>query len=161
MPKDHETWIRRCLELAQEARQNGDHPFGALLLDPHGQLLLEAYNTVVSEQNITGHAELNLIRLARQKYAAEFLAQCSLYSSTEPCPMCAGAIFWGNVRKVVYGLSERGLYLVIGKESQEVLALPCREVFARGAKAIEVIGPILESEARKVHEGFWLGPQNP
>jgi tRNA(Arg) A34 adenosine deaminase TadA len=69
--------------------------------------------------------------------------------------MCAGAIFWGNVRRVVYGLSEEGLYGMIGGDSEEVLYLPSRKLFEAGHKPIEVIGPVLEQEARKVHEGFW------
>jgi tRNA(Arg) A34 adenosine deaminase TadA len=70
--------------------------------------------------------------------------------------MCAGAIFWANVRRVVYGLSEEGLYEMIDKDAEEVLYVPCRELFGKGQKPIEVIGPILEEEARKVHAGFWL-----
>jgi tRNA(Arg) A34 adenosine deaminase TadA len=69
--------------------------------------------------------------------------------------MCAGAIFWANIRRVVYGLSEANLYTMTGKESEEVLHLPCRELFARGKKQIEVIGPLLEDEAREVHLDFW------
>jgi tRNA(Arg) A34 adenosine deaminase TadA len=69
--------------------------------------------------------------------------------------MCAGAIFWANVRRVVYGLSEESLYALLGEESEEVLSLSCREIFARGKKPVEVIGPLLEEEAREVHIGFW------
>ena len=70
--------------------------------------------------------------------------------------MCAGAIHWGNVRRVVYALSEVGLYDLIGP-SPEHLLLPCRDVFAHTQRAVEVDGPALEldAEARKVHEGFW------
>jgi tRNA(Arg) A34 adenosine deaminase TadA len=69
--------------------------------------------------------------------------------------MCSGAIFWGNVRRVVYGLSEEGLYAMIDPDDEEALYLPCRDVFDKGRKPIEVIGPLLEDEARQVHEGFW------
>ena len=69
--------------------------------------------------------------------------------------MCSGAIFWGNVRRIVFGLSEAGLYEMTGEDPEEVLYLPCRELFEKGKKPIEVLGPILEEEARKVHEGFW------
>lgn len=150
----HEKWLRQCFHLAQQARERGDHPFGALLVSAEGECLMEAENTVETAADITGHAELNLIRRARQQFSADRLATCTLYTSTEPCPMCAGAIFWGNVRKVVFGLSEAGLYSLTG-DSEEVLHLNCRTVFDHGAKAIEVIGPLLEDEARQVHEGFW------
>jgi tRNA(Arg) A34 adenosine deaminase TadA len=146
--------IRAAIAIARNAREKGNHPFGALLVDQEGEILLQAENTVVTERDCTGHAETNLMRMASHRYDPEFLASCTLYTSTEPCPMCSGAIFWGNVRRVVYGLSEEGLYEMAG-EDEEVLYLPCREVFDKGHKQIEVIGPVLEEEARMVHEGFW------
>ena len=78
---------------------------------------MEAENTTETTRDCTGHAETNLMRQASSKYESEFLAKCTIYTSTEPCPMCAGAIFWANVRRVVYGLSEEGFYeLVEGLE---------------------------------------------
>lgn len=148
-------FIRRAIDVARNARANGNHPFGALLVDDKGDILLMAENTVVTDSDVTGHAETNLIRLATRKYSPEFLAKCTLYTSTEPCPMCSGAIFWGNVRRVVYGLSEKGLYEMVGDDSDNVLYMPCRDVFEKGRKPIEVTGPLLEEEARTVHEGFW------
>ncbi len=147
--------IRAAIDVAQKARDKGNHPFGALLADPQGHILLEAENSVVTDKDCTGHAETNLMRLASQKYDPEFLAQCTLYASTEPCPMCTAAIFWGNVRRIVFGLSEKSLYAMIGDNSEDVLRLPSRELLAKGRKIIEVIGPLLEEEALMVHEGFW------
>lgn len=148
-------FVRAAIKIAQNAREKGNHPFGALLVDQDGKVLLKAENTVVTERDCTGHAETNLMRKASRQYDPEFLATCTLYTSAEPCPMCSGAIFWGNVQRVVYGLGEEGLYEMIGDDAEEVLYLPCREVFKRGRKPIEVIGPVLEEEARQVHEGFW------
>jgi len=147
--------ISVAIDLALSARSKGNHPFGALLADENGHILLKAENTVVTESDCTGHAETNLMRLASRQYEADYLAKCSLYTSTEPCPMCTGAIFWGNVRRVVYGLSEEGLYGMIAEDSEEILFFPCRKLFEASGKTIEVIGPVLEEEARKVHEGFW------
>jgi tRNA(Arg) A34 adenosine deaminase TadA len=147
--------LRASFEIARKARAKGNHPFGALLVDEQGQVLLEAENTVVTTSDCTGHAEINLIRKASERYDRQFLATCTVYTSTEPCPMCAGAIFWSNVRRVVFGLSEQRLYEMIGSESDEVLLLPCHEVFAKGRKPIEVIGPMLEEEALQVHLDFW------
>jgi tRNA(Arg) A34 adenosine deaminase TadA len=147
--------MRYALDIAQRARKNGNHPFGAILVDEHGTILLESENTVLTENDCTAHAELNLIRGASKQFQPDFLAKCSLYTSTEPCPMCAGAIYWGNVRRVVYGLSEEGLYEIAGNNLEDVLYLPCQEVFERGHKPIKVVGPVLEDEARRVHEGFW------
>lgn len=146
--------MQAAFEVAWKARHNGNHPFGALLTDADGNILLVAENTVVTDHDCTCHAETNLMRKASRKYEPDFLKTCSLYTSTEPCAMCASAIFWGNVRRVVYGLSEEGLYSLTG-DSEEKLLLSCREVFAHGRKEIEVVGPILEDEASVVHEGFW------
>lgn len=155
MDRTHDQFVQRSIQIAQRARQKGNHPFGALLVDEKGEILLEAENTVVTDRDCTGHAETNLMRLASARFDSNYLAGCTLYTSTEPCPMCAGAIFWGNVRRVVFGLSMQGLYELIGGDNEESLPLRCEEVFARGKKPIEVIGPVLEDEARVVHENFW------
>ena len=146
--------LRRTIEIARSAREHGNHPFGALLADDNGNILLEAENTVETDSDCTGHAETNLIRLASKKYTPEALQNFILYTSTEPCPMCTGAIFWGDVRQVVYALSEEGLYEITGETAYE-LALPCRDIFARGTHPVKVEGPLMEEEARQVHLGFW------
>ena len=148
--------LRDAIEVARNARTHGNHPFGATLVDENGQVRLRAENTVVTGNDCTGHAETNLMRLATQNFPPEKLAMYTLYTSTEPCAMCAGAIHWGSVRRVVYALSEVDLYAITGP-SPEHLLLPCREVFARSQRRIEVEGPAaeLEIEARAVHEGFW------
>jgi tRNA(Arg) A34 adenosine deaminase TadA len=81
-----------------------------------------------------------------------------LYTSVEPCAMCAGAIYWGNVGRVVYGISEKKLAELTGdSEVNPTLDLPCTDVFARGNKSIKVIGPFPEVEAEviAVHLGYW------
>ena len=150
--------LRTAIDIAQAARDHGNHPFGALLVDENNQVLLQAENTVITERDCTGHAETNLMRLASQHFPPEKLAACTLYTSTEPCAMCAGAIHWGNVRRVVFALSEIDLYEMIGS-SPDHLLLPCREIFARTRRHVEVLGPAaeLDVEARAVHEGFWSG----
>lgn len=148
--------LRTSIEVAQDAREHGNHPFGSILVDENNEVLLSAENTVVTGSDCTGHAETNLMRLASQRFSPEKLSTCTLYTSTEPCAMCAGAIHWGNVRRVVFALSETDLYEIVGS-SPEHLMLPCREVFARSQRYVEVIGPASElaAEARAVHEGFW------
>jgi len=147
--------IRASFQVAKRAQINGNHPFGAILGDEEGNILLEAENTVVTDKDVTGHAEVNLIRMASRKYDPDFLKKCTLYASTEPCPMCAGAIFWGNIRRVVFGISAESFYKIVGRDTKEVLNLPSREFFSKGQKSIEVIGPLLEEEARNVHMDFW------
>jgi len=156
----HEALIRRALDLARQARDHGNHPFGALLANADGKVLLEAENTVVTERDCTGHAETNLMRLACLDLDRDVLASATLYTSTEPCAMCAGAIYWAGVSQVVFGLREAELRALTGSDPDNpTLALPCREVFARGQRPIGVIGPLLEDEARDVHKGFWHAPR--
>lgn len=148
--------LRVSFQLAMRAREKGNHPFGAVLADENGVVILEGENNVITEVDITGHAETNLVRQATRRFDQEYLAKCTLYASTEPCPMCAGAIYWSGIGKVVYGLSQGGLYQgVLGGDEGEGFRLSCREVFARGEREIEVIGPVLEEEASHAHEGFW------
>ncbi len=148
--------LRRAIEVARLARSHGNHPFGAILVDASGQILVEAENSVVTDRDCTCHAELNLMRKASHQFDYAFLKTCTLYTSTEPCAMCAGSIFWGGVGKVVYGLSETRLLEIVGDSAPDsFLALPCRKVFAHGHRSIEVAGPLIEDEAREVHANFW------
>lgn len=156
--KDDIYYIKKCIEVSQRARDNGNTPFGAILVDANGNILLEQENIEITESNCTGHAETTLMEKSSNKYAKDFLWECTLYSTAEPCAMCAGAIYWGNVGRVVYGISEKRLLELTGDNSQNpTFDLPCREVFARGQKKIEVVGPFPEVEELvvKVHEGFW------
>lgn len=153
--EDDLKFIRLSFEVAREARENGNHPFGALLVDEQGHILLKAENTVVTERDCTGHAEANLMRQASRQYSPEFLAKCTVYASTEPCPMCSAAIFWGNVRRIVFGLSTNSLNEIVGEESEDVMFLPSRELLSKGRKQIVVLGPCLEDDGRQLQEGFW------
>jgi tRNA(Arg) A34 adenosine deaminase TadA len=155
MEEQDQKFMRAAFEAARKSRKEGNHPFGAVLVDEHGNILLETGNLTVASGDCTAHAETTLMKLASIQYDSQFLSKCTIYASTEPCPMCSGAIFWANVRRVVYGLSQEDLYAMTGDKTQEVLLLPCREMFSRGNKNIEVIGPLLEDEAREVHAGFW------
>lgn len=148
--------LRLAISLAAQARAHGNHPFGAVLVDAQGRVCLQAENTVLTGRDCTGHAETNLVRLATQRFSPQELTRCTLYSSTEPCAMCAGAIHWSQIGRVVYALSEAGLYAIVGPAPKHLL-LPCREVFARSRRPVEVRGPApaVEREARAVHEGFW------
>ena len=148
--------LRRCVELAADARDRGDHPFGSLLVTADGRTV-EALNSVVTRNDPTGHAETNLVRAAAASLPAEVLATSTLYTSTEPCAMCAGAIYWSGIARVVYALSEQGLAEVVAEqEGVPTMHLPCREVFARGGRPVEVAGPADLPEARTVHAGFWV-----
>lgn len=146
--------LRRAIGLAAQARARGNHPFGALLADAQGRVLLQAENSVVTDRDVTAHAESNLVRLAWRSLDPRRLADCTLFTSTEPCAMCAGAIHWAGIGRVVYALSSSELDAIVGAGHNH-LRLPCREVFARAQHPIGVLGPALEQEARAVHLGFW------
>lgn len=142
--------------LAWRSREKGNHPFGSVLVDARGDVVLEAENTVVTEGNPTNHAELNLVRAASAQLAFDELRTTTLYASTEPCAMCSGAIYWSGIGRVVYGLSAERLATIVDDASGESeLALSCRDVFARGGRHIDVSGPHLIEEATAVHEGYW------
>jgi len=150
--------LRRAVALADAARARGDHPFGALLADGDGTVLIEAMNTCGTVGDRTGHAERNLMTEASLKYDPAFLATCTMFTSAEPCVMCAGAVYWAGVGRVVFGLSERRLKALIGPDPENLtMDLPCRTVFRAGQRKVEVVGPLLEEAAARVHDGFWSG----
>jgi tRNA(Arg) A34 adenosine deaminase TadA len=143
--------LRAAIALSAKARDAGNEPYGALLADADGRVLLEAVNTQHTANDCTGHAELNLMRDATPRFTREQLSRCTVYASGEPCPMCAGAIYWGGVGRVVFGLSIETMTALGGADADE-LALHCAEVLARGTRAVEVLGPALEDEARHVFD---------
>lgn len=147
-------FLRRAVELASRAREHGNHPFGAVIVAANGATLAEAGNTVGSD-GPTGHAESNAVRAVAHVDRAA-LAGATIYSSTEPCAMCAGSIYWSGIGRVVYALAEDALHAMTGDDpANPTMALPCREVFARGQRPTEVEGPALDTEARAVHLDFW------
>ena len=153
---DHERLLRRAIAVAEESRRAGNHPFGAILVGPDGAVLMEAMNAFGVDGDATGHAERSLMTRASIAYDADFLAGCTMYASAEPCAMCAGAAYWAGIGRVVHGMSERALKALIGPHPENLtLDLPCRAVFAAGQRAVEVVGPLLEEESARVHEGFW------
>ena len=152
----HEVLLRQAIAVARQSREHGNHPFGALLADPDGQVLLSAENTVVTGSDATGHAETNLVRLASARYSTTELRGLTLYTSTEPCAMCSGAIYWSGIGTVIYALAEAELYEMTGSDDNNpTLVLPCRTVFAAGQRPVVVEGPFSVDEARDVHAGFW------
>lgn len=150
-------FLRVAIQLALEAREGGQQPFGALIVNEDGEQVGSARNNAVRpDGNPTQHAETLVCSEAAKKLNEAELACCTLYTSTEPCAMCAGAIYWSGLGRVVFGLAERRLLELTGSHAANpTLDLPCREVFARGQRKIVVVGPLLEDEAAKVHEGFW------
>jgi len=155
MTPDDRRLLEAAVEVARQAREAGNHPFGAVL-GRGSEMLLEAGNSVTTERDVTGHAELNLVRLAFRKFTEDQLTECTLYSSTEPCAMCSGAIYWSGIGRVVYALPEAALGEFTGADAENpTMHLTARDVLAAGQRHIEVEGPFDMPEARAVHDGFW------
>ena len=149
--------LRQSIQLAEEAKACGRHPFAALVADQDGKVIASAgNNSMPPEGDPTQHVELAAAALAAKRLNLEALAKCTLYTSAEPCCMCAGAIYWTGIGRVVYALSEHELLNLTGDHPENpTFSLPCREVLARGQRQILVYGPLLESEAALAHKGFW------
>jgi tRNA(Arg) A34 adenosine deaminase TadA len=160
LPHDHEKFLRRSFDVAKRAMTHGNHPFGALLVDAAGEVLMEVENGYLPDRDMTAHAERLLATQASKTLDPKFLADCTLYTSAEPCAMCAGAMYWAGIGRLVYGLSEHRLKTITGNHAENpTLDLPCRTVFAAGQRHVEVIGPLLEDEAAAIHDGVWTLPK--
>ncbi len=146
--------LRVANEVAQASLAAGHHPFGAILVAPDQHTVLMRQGNVDS----VNHAESVLAREAAERYDADFLWQCALVTTVEPCAMCAGTQYWANIGTLVYGMSERDLLALTGNHAENpTLDLPCRDVFARGQKALQIIGPVEAAKAdiTALHQSFW------
>ena len=151
-----ELFLRRSFDVARRAITHGNHPFGAILVDENNSVLIEVENGYMPSHDGTAHAERLLATQACTTLSADVLKGATLYSSAEPCAMCAGAIYWAGIGRLVYGLSEHRLRTVTGNHPENpTLDLPCRDVFKSGQRPTEVVGPLLEDEAEALHEGVW------
>jgi tRNA(Arg) A34 adenosine deaminase TadA len=149
-------FLRRSFDVARRAQSHGNHPFGAILVGGDGAVLLEMENGFLPDRDMTGHAERLLATAACKSFDPAMLAGSTLYTSAEPCAMCAGAIYWAGIGRLVYGQSEESLRATTGPHRENpTLALPCRTVFEAGQREVVVIGPLLEDEAAALQAGFW------
>lgn len=141
-------------EVALAAVENGTMPFGAVLVAPNGKDVLLRQGNV----DAVRHAESELARQASEAFSPEFLWQCTLVTTFEPCAMCAGTLYWANIGKLVYGVEEKVLLGLTGNhEDNPTMDLSCRTVLASGQKNIEIWGPFksLEKQLVQPHVDFW------
>lgn len=143
--EEDQAYVRLAIEMALSAVEKGDQPFGAVLVKD-GQVIMRAGNTVKTDDNITHHAETNMLAAAFRKLSPDTIKGCTLYASCEPCAMCCGAIYIAVVTRLVYGLSAARLSAMTGFKE----AFPTRAFFRVAGSGVAVRGPMLEEDAAKV-----------
>lgn len=158
MGLDHLKYLRLANEAAKKSRAAGNTPFGALLVDEDGAVLMEQGNAEHDLHDATAHAELTLASRASHAFPKAKLWNCTLYTTVEPCPMCTGGIYWANIGTVVYGITEKTLLSMTGgDERNPTFSMGAEKVVRAGQKDIRVLGPFpeLSAEITEVHRGFW------
>lgn len=151
------TFLRSAIDMSRKSRGHGNHPFGCVLVDGSGKVVLESENSYTTDKG-PGHAETNLARKAATSFEEGYLRSCTLYTSVEPCCMCAGTAYWAGLGAVVFGMTEARLGQLTGDHPENLtMDMPCRSVFEAGRRPVDVRGPFseLEAEILEVHEGFW------
>lgn len=143
-------FIDRAIELAAESVAMGNTPFGAVLV-VDGEIVAEGHNETRTTDDLTAHPELTLARWAGRELDADERDRCTMYASTEPCPMCATAIQYAGLDRVVFGVSGERLNELTG----DVVTIPCEEVIRRAGGETTVEGPIAKDDAMAVHESFY------
>jgi tRNA(adenine34) deaminase len=132
--------LRSAIELAARAEAHGNRPYGAVIVATDGTVLATAENTTIRDNDSAAHAELNAIRRACSEGQQDRLAGATIYASTEPCPMCAGAIVRFGFRRIVYG-EDAELTAMAHGQSVMLVHVPSRAIFAHAPHDIAVIGP--------------------
>lgn len=148
--------LEHSFRLAEQARSNGDHPFSALLLID-GQVVAEALNRVNTDHDITAHAETELVRVLQREGRLDLLPKGTVVASTEPCPMCVGAVFWAGARHVVFGLSSTTLNSMTRQPGAPAFGfeITAPEIGRRANPPLVIDGPHHEDRAAEPHQGFW------
>lgn len=147
--------LRHAIRLSEAARRNGNMPFGALLIGADGAVLAATENTIVSDRDLTAHAEMNALRTACGICSAEQIAAATMVASGEPCPMCSGAIIRLGIRRVLFGIraSVAAPYLPASSGAMAG-SVSCRDILRLAPAGIEVFGPLLEDEAKQPFEAY-------
>ena len=151
------TLLRRAIALAEMAVAEGGRPFGALIVDESGEIVAEARAVPPTDpRDWTAHSEMAALRSASSRLSWDALSRATLYASSEPCPMCASATYWCNIRRVVFSVGEPAMReLRAPFERAAGIAMRCEEIFSRCDRRIEVVGPLIEEEGLPAHRRFW------
>lgn len=130
------------MNIAIEESKNGDWPYGAVIVKD-GNIVAQAHNTSKKDKDSTAHAEVNAIRSAETALRNMSLDGCTLYTSSESCPMCTAAEIWAGVKRVVYGASIQQLI----DAGQEQINTSSSSIIKTGFDPIELKGGVLANEA--------------
>src|SRR3982750_1229967 len=132
MIADHDLGhLRAAIAASRQAREKGNAPYGAVLVSAQGHVLLTGENTEVHDKDCTAHAETDLVRQASPRLDRDVLRGATLYASGEPCPMCAGAIYYSGIGRLVFALGQPRMYGIAG--GIDGLRLRASEVLAHAA----------------------------
>jgi len=153
--RDHKYYLRKSLDVAKQSMDNGNLAFGCILVGSTGEVLLEGENTVVTDNDAIAHCEINLVHQLKGKFDLDFLQQCTVYASTEPCPMCAAAIFWSGIGRIVFALSKEGYHSIAQTSNPaHIMSMKAEEILRSGGRQVEIFGPLLEEEAKLLYKDW-------
>ncbi|NEW39760.1 nucleoside deaminase [Nocardia cyriacigeorgica] len=155
MHRTDERHLRRAIELADRAGREGNHPFGAVIA-AGTSVIAEGRNAVVTTGNVLTHAETDAIEAAVSAGHAAALIGATIYASGEPCPMCAGAIVWAGITRVVYAAAEPDFAPIIGR-TPRFGELRCADVIRAADSSITVDGPALGEDGLAPFRGYVRG----
>ncbi len=148
--------LKVALQVAERSMKKGNLPFGCILADEAGNIVEEGENTVLTTHDSIGHCEINLVHRLAGKFDSSYLNRCTVYASTEPCPMCTAAIFWSGIGRIVFALSKEGYHFIASTiDPAHLFNISAKELLSYGARKVEVSGPLLEEEASQLYR-VWL-----
>lgn len=156
--KDAIRYLMEANREAVQARSTGNTPFGAVLVDASGEIIMRQGNAEHDLHDATAHAEFVLASRASRTYDKQYLWGCTLYTTCEPCPMCTGGIYWANIGTIVFGITEERLLEMTGADDKNpTFHMGAEKIIAAGQKEIALEGPVpeMEEEIVEVHKGFW------
>lgn len=136
--------MRLAIEAARSALAQGNKPYGAALVSPDGKVMHVAGNNELTSGDSTGHAEMALVREAQAALGPQALKGATVYASGEPCAMCAGALFWAGVGRIVYAAPNHAMGELLGGP---LLSIGCAELLSHAVPAVQVDGPMLANES--------------
>jgi len=144
-PFDDNYFMKRAMQEAEIAFENGEVPVGAVIV-VNNRIIGRAHNLTERLRDVTAHAEMQAITAASNFLGGKYLQGCTLYVTLEPCQMCAGALYWSQISKVVYGASdlERGFSVMGGHLHPKT----------------EVVGGVMEREASEMLKRFFIQRRN-